>query len=448
MFFKPKEKISTGVFPGLTAVHLTYIHKNSVTQDTCDFEQVSKATARSRHVITGLGGQDILYKNVMLPEDIERKNIKETIKWQFYDIEVEDYEIVYRKTNSSPDGSIKILCAAVPKKLIDNFVEKNSGIFTGLDIQPFAAWRGYRASYPDSEPVIIVVNGTETVTVAAGKEKLEFVREIPTSLNIDLEKMRTIDHFKQAFNAKDARVVELQGEEPLWTVSMGYALAYQDPDFKNILPEKHRRIRPMEFKKPRKNEIALAVSVLLLIGSAIPHAMAYNIEKETAQVKETIRQMDASVNEINNLQSRISMYQEYIGAVSSHEKRKIIPIIDDIKNLTPQDVVIDKLEMTQNYPADTVKKENKEKPDNKTTASSQDNAPPDSENKSSVDSKVSYQVNYIKISARSLSIKSMGLLLDNIDRLRYTGNTEIKNIVQELPGYYAFDIVAEIVNYQ
>jgi hypothetical protein len=435
-----REKMSVGVMQE-DNFFLTMIDNGKVYQEVFEETQMLKIINKSKYVITGLHGQDIIYKNIELPSSIEKKKIKESIKWQFYDIEADDYEFLYRKIKSD-ENSIRFLCAAVPKKMFNEFIEKNSGIYTGLDLKPFAAWRGYKASNPVNEPVILVLRGLETITIIGGNENLEYVREFSSSLNIELETKRTIDHFRQSFGFPDAKIEDLTQEQSAWTITYGYAVAYLDPQFINILPERHRRVRAKGFKKPRKIEIVAAIAVFFLIASCMPYWLARNLEKETEGIERSIQKLTPIVNEVNNTQRQINKYQEYLNALTTHETIRHVPIINDIRSVLPPEVALVNLKLIESSSNPDPRPANNKDPNNK----SPDNKNPKSKEIESqgTGSFTSYRINHISMSAKSLGIKPMGLLLDNMTQIPYLENVELKNIVQKSPGYYTFDISADI----
>lgn len=340
-----RKRTSVGIHFGTVGAYVTTIKGESFDQRIVEADAVGLMVRRAYNVTTGLGGPEILFKNAVLPRDIPPVKIGEAVRWQFYDVEASDYEFVYKSTDFSPDGSLIVICAAVPRKMIENFCRENSGVYTCLDVRPFALWRGFRFTHPEGEPTVLVARWPEGLTVAGGRKKIEFVREMPVSATLDSERMRTVDYFRRAFDAPDAAVIELEEEELAYLVSAGYALTPFDSDQINILPKQHRRVRPMEFKKPRLLELVAVGIVIAALTAAAPYAMAWYYGSKAKEYRAVAARNTLAVQEAALLRSEISKYQEWVDVVSGHKITPYMAMVGDVRYAVPPGVMLDDLEI-------------------------------------------------------------------------------------------------------
>ncbi|MGB9782620.1 MAG: hypothetical protein ACPLSY_04925 [Moorellaceae bacterium] len=340
-----RRKTSVGVHFGTIGAYVTTIKGESFDQKLMEADVLGSVVRRAYHAVTGLGGPEVLFKNAVLPKDIEPAKIGEAVRWQFYDVEAPDYEFVYKRTDFSPDGNLTVICAAVPRRMIDDFCRENSGIYTCLDVRPFALWRGFRFTHPGDGPTVLLARWPEGLTVVGGRKEIEFVREMPASATLDSERMRTVDYFRRAFDAPDANVVELEGEESAYLVSAGYALAPFYPGQINILPEQHRRVRPTEFKKPQLSELVAAGLVITALTVAAPYAAARYYDAKAKEYRAAAASNAPAAQEAASLRSEISKYQEWADVVSGHKITPYMAMVGDVRYAVPPSVMLDDLEI-------------------------------------------------------------------------------------------------------
>ncbi|WP_216364493.1 hypothetical protein [Moorella sp. E308F] len=324
---------------------MTAIKGESFNQKLVEPGAVGPAVRWAHSVTTGLGGPEILFKNAVLPSDITPEKIGEAIQWQFYDVEASEYEFVYKNTDFSPDGNMTVVCAAVPKKMIEAFCTENSGVYTCLDVRPFALWRGFRFTHPGDGPTVLAARWPEGITVVGGRSAVEFVREMPASAALDSERMRTVDYFRRAFDAPDAAVVDLEGEELAYAVSAGYALAPFDPEQINLLPERHRRVRATEFKKPRLPDLVAAGLIVMAVIAAAPYMAARYYDVQAKEYRAAAARNAPAVQEAASLRGEISKYQEWIDVVSKHKITPYTAMVSDVRYAVPPGVMLDDLEI-------------------------------------------------------------------------------------------------------
>jgi hypothetical protein len=428
---------ASGVYFGLNKAYITNISGESFTRKVVAFSEVGKTIRRAYYTATGLSGQGILYKNVTLPKDIKESEIEEAVKWRFYDIEPADYVFVYKRTGFSPDENISILCVAVPRKMINEFGEKNDNIYTGLDLKSLALWNGYRLSNPGDDALILIMSSYDGVTVVCGRSSVEFVREIPTSLNIDFEKTRSIDYFKRTYDAADADIVELDGEQAAWFISTGYALSHNDPEFHNLLPKQYSRARTLELKKPRRKELIALACICLLLLSCIPFALSFYYKREVGKCHEIITKNTPTVEQVMQTEEELRKYQEWVGAVESFLTTPYTLIINNVRHATPQDITLDRLELVDsgqwsNVDGDGLEENNSEGGEGSKSVE-----------QSGSQTKALYKPNVIKVTGKSLNLGAIGLFVDNLYQLPFIKNTTVFN-AEYSDDYYNFTLEAYI----
>lgn len=344
-----KKDVAAGTFAGvcfgITSAYVTEVRGENIERKATAPDGVSKRFRRCRHVVGVFGSPAVAYKNVVVPPDIGGKELEEVVRWQFYELDSTAYRFVHRKADFAPEGNASYVCAAVPLKLLEEFCSAHSGVFTALDLRPFALWRGFRLARPGSSPCVVVAPWPDGVTVVGGRTGAEFVREIPPTANPDSEVARTVDYYRRAFDAGDAEVVELGGEEAARAVADGCAFAPRDPAFTDILPEAHRRVRPTELRKPKAKEVAAAFCLTAALLSAAPHALAWHYRNMEQELRASTMQNAQTAMEAQRLSSKAAEYREWIAAVESH---KVIPystVLADLRAATPAGMVLDEVEI-------------------------------------------------------------------------------------------------------
>lgn len=336
---------SAGVCFGISSAYVTEVKGENVERRTVAPGEVAKRTRRCRTVVGALGGPAVAYKNAVVPPDLGGRELDEAVRWQFYELDSASYRFVYRKADFAPEGNASYVCAAVPPKLLEEFCAAHSGAFTSLDLRPFALWRGFKLARPESSPCLVVASWPDGVTVVGGRTGVEFVREIPPTANTESEVVRTVDYYRRAFDAAEAEVVELNGEEAARAVADGCAFAPRDPAFTDILPEEHRRIRPTELRKPKAGEAAAAFCLAAALVSAAPHAAAWHYRNMEQDLRAGILRNAPAAAEAQRLSSEAAKYREWINAVETHRVVPYSTVLADLRAAVPPGMVLDTVEI-------------------------------------------------------------------------------------------------------
>lgn len=465
-----------GVFLGLDRAHLTRIkggsfHRHNIDNYDMRIDQITRKTYKARRVITAIGSKDIFYKNAILPGDINDGEIKEAARWQFHEIEnISEYEITYKKTDFKPDGNINVICIAIPKQLIESFGETYNEIFTDLDLRPFAIWRGYKLTSPGSEPIILAVNNPDGLTVVCGRNKVEYIREIPISLNLDLEKMRTVTYYRRAFDAENAVFVDIDGDQAAPLISTGCALAFRDTSFNNLLPVQYQRAT-LNIGQSNRTGLIAALCAAVLFFSCIPYGFCCWHNKETTKQQEIINRYSGTASQVDLMKQEISEYNRINGLIKDQFVSPYTLILDNIRYATPVGIVLEKLEVNEKGKmmlntssqdkeanSDSKEKEEKKEPDKKQDddKNQQDEKQEGSENDKNQESEkqpqkavsnkiggISCRPDALYISGKSADIKSIGLFTDNLLQLGYIKNIIVSNIKYD-NSRYEFNLTADI----
>lgn|GEM_PF-4164650 len=336
---------SAGVYFGVSSAYITEVRGEDISRKACGLDEVARHTRRCRHVVGALGGPAVVYKNAVVPPDLKAGELEEAVRWQFYELDRDAYRFVYRRADLSPEGNANYVCAAVPVGLLEEFCSARNGVFTALDLRPFALWRGFRLARPGSSPCVVVASWPDGLTVVGGRSGVEFVREIPPTANIDSERARTVDYYRRAFDAADAEVVELGGEEAARAVADGCAFAPRDPAFTDVLPEAHRRVRPTEFRRPKAGEVAAAICLAAALASAAPHALAWYYRSMERDLRASALRNAQAAAEAQGLSSETAKYREWIAAVRTHRVVPYSAVLADLRAAVPIGMVLDEVEI-------------------------------------------------------------------------------------------------------
>lgn len=336
---------AAGVYFGLSCAYVTVVRGEDVARKTLDPAEVAGHTRRCRHVVGALGGLAVVYKNAVMPPDLKDRGLEEAVRWQFYELDADAHRFVYRRADLAPEGNAGYVCGAVPLSLLEEFCSARDGLFTALDLRPFALWRGFRLARPGASPCVAVASWPDGVTVVGGRAGVEFVREIPPAANLASELARTVDYYRRAFDAAEAEVVELGGEDAARMVADGCAFAPGDPAFRDLLPEAHRRVRPTEFKRPKAAEAAVAVCLCALLLCAAPRVLAWRYRDLEREIRASILRNAPAAAEARAFSAEAAKYREWTEAVRTHRVVSYTAVLADLRAATPPGAVLDEVEI-------------------------------------------------------------------------------------------------------
>jgi len=463
-----KKVVSAGLYVSGNTAYIAYTKNDLIAKEKTTVEEAEKRLKRIYDVATCISDSSIIYKNVILPQNLKKKELLEAVRLQFIELSnPQDYQIFYVKTDYTVEDGINVICIAVPTKVINNFAEKHKDKFTALDLCVFALWRGatYNRDSPD-RPVIITAQDGKTVYIAAGRRTIEFVREFPLDPSADFEKLRSVEYYKSAFNAEDTDIIELNEDEMGYTLALGCMLMSNDTSSINLLPGEYKKVRPTEMKKPKWYEIAVVASVLIIGITAAPYIYAYRLNMLAQNYQANLIQLEMSSRKVQEIQEEIKRYREQINVVRSFKIQSYVEMLNSIRYALPKDCEIKSLEFKiANTAAQSIEqppdvKQNLNVQSNNTALNNQgvNNVPQTAFDKtqdknnfqnSNQNNNEKSEVNplanpdTIVIEARSKSIESIGLFVDNLSRLSFVKNITVGKIKYSL-SVYNFTITVSI----
>ncbi|SHF42780.1 hypothetical protein SAMN02746089_01892 [Caldanaerobius fijiensis DSM 17918] len=470
-----KKKLSAGFYISDSSIYMAFVKDDIVTKDKVpseEFEKAEKMVRKFQDVVTCVSDPSIVYKNVMLPQELKRKEISEAVNLQFAELNnIQDYRVYHIMTDYTVENGINVICVAVPLKVINSFAERYRGRFTALDLSIFALWRGAVYNRKDTKkPVIITAQSNETIYMAAGRETIEFVREFSSDASADFERLRSIEYYRNAFNAEDAEVVELNEEESMYAMALGCALMPYDSASTNLLPQEYKRLRPTEMRKPKWYEVAIVVATLAASITAVPYVCAYRLDNLAKNYQANLIRAEMSSQQASRLQNEIRQYREQIDAVQSFRIQSYAEMVNNIRYALPQDCEIEKLEfkITSTQQTDIPQKfklpkiqfgnqqnnqqsnpqnnpQSNQQSGQQEQGNQQNNAQNGNSDKQAQNTTISPSdsPDIISIEAKSKSIKSIGLFIDNLSRLPFIKNVSVGKTTYE-SSVYSFTITANI----
>lgn len=461
--FSKKKATSAGLYISGNTAYIAYTINNLIKKEKTTIEEAEKKLKRIYDVATCMSDTSVIYKNVILPHNIKKKEMIEAVRLQFIELSnLQDYQIFYIKTDYTVEDGVNIICTAVPTKVINSFAEKYRDKFTALDLCVFALWRGstYNRDSPD-KPVIIIAQDEKTVYVAAGRRTIEFVREFPLDSTADFEKLRSIEYYKNAFSAEDVDIIELNEDEMGYALALGCMLMPNDAASVNLLPSEYKKVRPTEMKKPKLPEIAAVVSVLVIGITIAPYIYAYRLNMLAQNYQANLIKLEMSSRKVQEIQEETKRYREQINAVQSFKIQSYVEMLNSIRYALPKDCEIKSLEFKiaaetpQNPKQIDVNKNqssntalNKQGINNSSQTTSNQTQNKNSTQSSGEETEINPLANpdTIVIEVRSKSIKSIGLFVDNLSRLPFIKNVTVGKIEYD-SSVYNFPITASISSF-
>jgi hypothetical protein len=459
-----KRKISSaGLYISDNMAYVAYVENDSTVKEKIKIEEAEKKIKKIYDVTTCISDSSIIYKNVILPQNLKKKELIEAVRLQFIELNnPQDYQIFYIRTDYAVEDGINVICIAVPIKVINNFAEKHKNKFTALDLCVFALWRGavHNRESPD-KPLLITAQDGKTVYIAAGRRTIEFVREFPFGPGVDFEKLRSVEYYKNAFNAEDVDITELNENEMGHTLALGCMLMLNDSSSINLLPDEYKKVRPTEMRKPKLYEIAVVASVLTIGITVAPYIYAYRLDMLTKNYQTNLMQLEMSSQKVQEIQNEIKKYQEQISAVQNFKTQSYVEMLNDIRYALPQDCEMKSLEFkitnttVQNVSQSNIKQKsqnnavlnNQNLNNNSQTTfnKTQDNINNTQNNNQDNNKEVNALANpdTIVIEAYSKNIQSIGLFIDNLSRLPFIKNVTVGK-TEYNSSIYNFSITASI----
>ncbi|HHY79169.1 MAG TPA: hypothetical protein GX516_02195 [Thermoanaerobacter sp.] len=461
-----KKVISAGLYISDNTAYIAYAKNDLIAKEKTAVEEAEKKLKRVYDVATCISDPSIIYKNVILPQNLKKKELLEAVRLQFIELNnLQDYQIFYVKTDYTVEDGVNVICIAVPAKVINNFAEKHKDKFTALDLCVFALWRGatYNRDSPD-KPVVVTAQDKKTVYIAAGRKTIEFVREFPLDSSADFEKLRSVEYYKSAFVAEDVDMIELNEEEMGYTLAIGCMLMPSDTTSINLLPGEYRKVRPTEMKKPRLHEIVAVTSVLLIGMTIAPYIYVYRLNMLAQNYQANLIRLEMSSRKVQEIQQEIKRYQEQINAVQSFKTQSYVMMLNSIRYALPKDCEIKSLEFkvtsttAQNVNQPDIKQNSKlqsnstginnQEANNASQTSSnrvQSNNNPQNSSQNDTTEEINPLSNpdTVVIEVRSKSIQSIGLFVDNLSRLPFIKDVTVGRIEYNM-SVYNFTITASI----
>lgn len=457
---KKKEKQSIGIYEYGDFFYIATVSGDLIMKDCISKEELPNRLRQMQKVYTVLKSDGVIYKNAVLPKNMKPREIKEAARFQFIDVGYENYEILYKNSNFIIQEDMSVLCAAIPLKDIEEFAQKYKNVYTGVELEPFALWRGYNALHKSDKPKIIIGSNSSGLIIAAGRNNIEFARFIPQGGNVNFEKIRTIDYYKRAFNAEDADVKEIYYEEYAYSVAIGCALAPCDEEYVNLLPEHAKKVKKTEFKKPTTKEIVVAGLIMLMIAVAVPKSMTYRYTKLAEEYEKKNSGVVPICMEVDRIEKDMADIIKRFTVLNNFKIHSYMNIVNDIRYAIPDDMILDRLDIVSDQSlVSAINTQQQNQQNNKPSSQKEQlineidkTANPYQTNQqmqqkqtniqTQSNQNTKYKPNLILMDGKTESIKSIGLFVDNISQLPYVKIVIIDQDIQydKNTGFYQFHI--------
>ena len=428
-------------------------------------QQFKKLLNKYSYVVTGFRSKEILYKNLVLAKNSKQSEIENAAKLNFYGIDESEYLIIRLKTSFAVENDIGIPCLAIPQRDLVETFEKNKGYITHVDIDPLAIWRHIQTTDAKLNYKIIIARFEDIIYVITGRSGIELMRIIDVNESSDSEIIRNIDYIKKLKREYEIQVIDLSGDDLTQAILKGYLLAPFDDSFKIKIPDKYKRIKVTEFKKPKLKEIWYSLLIISAILSCIPYYNYMKLKSQVSPVGQQIGLLQSQLNASLDLASKMQNYKSYIDAINSHKIISYVGILQDIRKATPQDVIytsitidgsdVPQVQTNENNNKTQQIKEVGNKNSNNNNTNNNNNNVINNNNSTNTNNNNSTQINAseikdpnyipstISMKGETLTISSIGLLEANLRQLQYIQSVNVGNVKYD-GKIYSFSIDATI----
>lgn len=360
------------------------------------------------YVVTGVDGEGVIYKNVIFPKNIGDKELKEAVRFQFLDLDSSEYVMECIKTGFQTGEDESYICVGVPKELIREAIGGSENIYTGLDLEPVAFWRGFNLRNPGvKKPLMIVARRKDKIVIVAGRERLEFVRVAYLgALGVESEVKRTADYYRRAFNAVSTEVAEVGDEDYVKCVLTGYSGACEDSGFVNLLSKGYRRKKRITLGVKEGWFIWGAVFLAVVFAGILGAGFFY--QGRANLIEEGVAEKKRMIGSLEKYSKEAKEYRDEIGMIKGFKVESYIGVVDDIRKSVPEDVVITELEIGGDLS----------------------------------EGAGMYKVRTVRLEGESLSVSSLGVFIDRLNSLGYVEEASLVDGVgyKEDLGVYSFGV--------
>lgn len=298
---------------------------------------------------------NVLLKPLKLHSDIKLRDIPESVKWQFRDMD-DNFIVHHCITGKTVNNWWLVITGAVAPKMVEQLTNKT--IKFGLDnpcvvdLRIFALWRGVKHLHPNSENALLAIEETSAgARVVAGRNNLEFAREISGD-NMDFEIQSTINHYKAEFTDQ-VEVVNVGRELPENIAALGMALyPFVTPGVNYNGVSKARAVLSRDvlelFGLTKRRLLLYGGLFLVWLGLIFSPCLAsWWFNNKISAIHRDIAGLNTSLAESNSIAKEINTIDKWCLVLQSFKPLQTSLQLDDLRYALPQGVWITGLKSTE-----------------------------------------------------------------------------------------------------
>lgn len=288
---------------------------------------------------------NVLLKPLKLHQEIKLRDIPESVKWQFRDMD-DNLMVRHCITGKTVNNWWLVITGAVAPKMVEQLTNKI--IKFGLDnpcvvdLRIFALWRGVKHLHPNSDALLAIEETSAGARVVAGRNNLEFAREISGD-NIDFEIQSTINHYKAEFTDQ-VEVITVGRELPENITALGMALyPFVTPGVNYNGVSKAQAVLSREvlelFGLTKKRLLIYGGLFLIWLGLIFtPCLAAWWLNSKASAIQRDIVGLSTSMSESNSITKEISTINKWCQVLQSFNPLQTSLQLDDLRYALPQGV--------------------------------------------------------------------------------------------------------------
>lgn len=285
--------------------------------------------------VSGLSGQDVIIKPIKFPGKTKARDITDGVKNIFQDTKPRYVQV------GRGDDSTLVIAASAPDAAVNRLTGQISRFGLecpcAVDLRVLALWRGAKYFDPSPSARIIIEETPGGARIVAGRETLEFAREINGD-NLEFGLRQSIASYKSDFT--DRAEIFIVGEQlPADLAAVGMSLfPFMEPKL-DFASANKKGIRW------NKKLILAGAMVWLLIISA-PWAMAHYWDSQSQAVQKNLTTLTPSLVQANKLAQKTKDIQSWTSILKSFRPTEVSLEINDIRYALPQNAWLTGIEST------------------------------------------------------------------------------------------------------
>lgn len=287
-------------------------------------------------------------RSLKFPGELGEKEIAEAVRWQpqFRDL-TEDFIVRHAVTGKTNFGNWLVVAAAVDRKTIDEDAARAAKIggedLYALDLRVLCLWRAAKHMRQHSPRAIVVIEETPSaIHVAAGRECLEFVREIEAGQgDLEFEIKRTVAHYMSEFT-NDVEILVVGKDIPEGLAAVGMALyPYMTPGVNFIEGKaRQRAVAPDTQGKKRtpgaKTFLISGICAAYILAGAFPWALSGWWGREADRAEAQTFRLRPVAAEVDRIAAERATLEEWCSVVESFAPKVMSAYIDDVRYAIPE----------------------------------------------------------------------------------------------------------------